>query len=337
MKRINGYLVAALIACQMLFAGNENVGTVSGVQLLLPVGARSVGMSGAVQSTVSGLEAAYWNPAGVAKVKTASFYFNQMNYIADIKVNNIAGAYAIDGIGTFGAHVQFLDFGDIEQTTTDMPDGTGITYSPDFLVGGISFARAITDKVNAGVTLKYVYEGIMETSASAFAFDIGVQYKFNNGLRFGISMKNIGTKMLYDGDNLEQQIRIDGSSPSSDNGYARYSTLEFGLPTTFALGMSYDYSIDRENLVTLAGDFVHQNEGDSEYYLGAEYSYDRMFYLRAGYNATKFINEDILFGFTAGGAVNIVMGGTKFEIGYAFRSVENYFDHNNMFTIALDI
>ncbi len=60
------------------------------------------------------------------------------------------------------------------------PDGTGSTYSPSFLMVGLTYSKVITDRISVGTNAKLISEKIQNTSANGFAIDVGVQYKFNS-------------------------------------------------------------------------------------------------------------------------------------------------------------
>ncbi|MFQ5582960.1 MAG: hypothetical protein ACE5GL_00820 [Calditrichia bacterium] len=151
-----------LFSLYVVNAGDlSRLGTTSGTQLLIPIGARAISMGGAPLGSVSGAEAIYWNPAGIALGKKSEVLFNTMSYIADIDVNYVALVYDGGKIGSFGLHIKSLNFGEIEETTEALPDGTGNNYSPTFIVTGLTYSRLLTNRITAGVTAKLVYESIM--------------------------------------------------------------------------------------------------------------------------------------------------------------------------------
>ncbi len=157
------------------YAGDvSRIGTTSGSQLLIPVGAKSIALGSSVVSSVTGAEAMYYNPGGVARSSKSEFLFSNMTYIADIDVSYIAGVFNGQDIGSFGFSVKSIDFGDIEETTEDYPDGTGNTYSPTYIVAGLTYSRVLIERISAGVTMKYIHEGIMQTSSNTMALDLGV-------------------------------------------------------------------------------------------------------------------------------------------------------------------
>ncbi|MCK4894995.1 MAG: PorV/PorQ family protein, partial [Calditrichia bacterium] len=185
-------LILLLSSFLLLQAGDvSRLGTTSGTQLLIPVGARSLAMGGAPLGIISGAEATFWNPAGISASPKSEVLFNNMQYIADIDVNYLSLTFNGGNIGAFGLDIKSLSFGRIDETTELLPNGTGNTYTPTFVVSGLTYARRLTDRITAGVTGKVVYESIMETSASTLALDMGVQYTFGQKLFFGVVMKNV--------------------------------------------------------------------------------------------------------------------------------------------------
>ncbi len=322
-----------------LFAGDlSKVGTVGGTQLLIPIGAKSIASGGAVVANVTGAEAIYWNPAGIVKVNNAEVMFNNMNYIADIELNYLAAVLSMNAMGTLGFSLQSLNFGDIEETTVELPDGTGRVYSPTFVVASLSYGRYLTDRVIFGATGKYIFESIMQTKASTLAFDLGIQYKFKEGLYLGVTMKNVGGKLRYDGRNLENQYPLPGKDIDVDEGYFRSIALPVDLPSLFSFGIAYERPIGEKNNIRLSSSFSNLNEGSDVLYGGIEYSFNNMFFLRGGYSRdVQTPMEDQLFGFTLGAGMVYNVGGFNIKLDYAFRQITQYFNPNNIFTLKIEL
>ncbi|UCF65629.1 MAG: PorV/PorQ family protein [bacterium] len=338
MKKFIILFVILLCSSFQIYAGDvSKIGTVSGTELLIPVGARSIALGGAVLSDVKGAEAIYWNPAGVAYSQKSEITFSNMSYIADIDVNYIAGTIRAGVVGTFGLHLKFLSFGDIEETTVNAPEGTGNTYSPSFSTFGLTFGRMLTDRITAGVTAKYIYEGIMQTSASTFAFDMGIQYAFNNNLRMGVTLLNLGGKLSFDGRNLEQPFQIPNAPPTAEDGYFRATPLSSNIPSTFSFGFSYSANINEMNGLRLTGAFSNFNESSDQLFGGMEYGFRQMFFLRGGYAYNVQESSDAIFGYSLGAGFHFPIGGFEFTLDYAFRDVTDYFDANNVFSITFGL
>jgi len=340
MKRINKLLTlgfALLFAATSMQAGDlDRIGTTSGSQLLIPVGARSIALGGAPLATINGAEAIYWNPAGIAGGTNSEFMFNNMQYIANIDVNYLAAVFNGGNIGSFGFHISSMDFGDIERTTEDSPDGTGDFWSPTFVVAGFSYSRLLTDRIQAGITGKYVYESIIDASAGAFAIDMGVQYNFGKNLQLGVTMKNVGTKMRYSGTSLEQTFLVNSPNPDRDDGFFSSVAIESDIPSLFGFGMSYNVNVNEENSFVLSGAFSNYNDASDRIFSGVEYNFREMFYLRGGYNYEAQVDAaDQLFGATFGAGVNWSLGTFGFAADYAYQQVNDYFDSGNIFTVKL--
>lgn len=329
-------LILSVFSLTAVYAGDlDRVGTVSGVQLLIPVGARSIALGGASVSNVTGAEALYWNPAGLAYSPRAEFMFNNMQYIADIDVNYLAVTFNGKSIGSFGIDIKNLNFGDIEETTEDFPDGTGVTYSPTFVVFGVSYARLLTDRIAAGVTAKFIHENVMQTGASSMAIDLGVQYSFGNNLRLGVTMQNVGTKMQYDGRDLEEARPISGGSLITDNGYYKGVALKSDIPSLFAFGLNYTVNVNEENNFVVSGAFTNFNDASDLLYGGVEYGFKNLFFLRGGYNYEVQSGSDQIFGASFGAGLSYPLGSFNFGLDYAWRQLTDYFESNHIFTIKL--
>ncbi|RMI02415.1 MAG: hypothetical protein D6681_10470 [Calditrichaeota bacterium] len=329
-------VLMALVVFTGLYAGDLNrVGTTSGVQLLIPVGARSIALGGASLGTITGAEAVFWNPAGVARSRQAEMMVNHMRYIADINMNYLALTYNGRNIGAFAFHIKSFDFGDIEQTTEEQPDGTGITYSPTFIVAGLSYSRLLTDRIAAGVTAKYIYEGVLQTSAATFAFDLGVQYSFGNNFRIGVVMKNVGGKMRYEGANLEKQFPLPSTSLQRDTGPFRGVALRSDIPSVFSFGGAYTANINEENSLVLSAAFSNFNDSSDQLYGGVEYAFKDFFFLRGGYAYESQNADDQIFGAAFGAGIKAPLGNFEFSFDYAFRQVTDFFDSNNIFTLKI--
>jgi opacity protein-like surface antigen len=338
MKRKLFTSVWLLFSLQVLIAGDlDRLGTTSGTQLIIPVGARSLAMGGGPIGNIAGAEAIFWNPAGIPLTGKSEVLFNYMRYIADIDVNYLALVFNGGSIGAFGLHIKSLSFGDIVETTEALPDGTGNTYSPTFIITGLTYSRLLTDRITAGVTGKVLYESIMETSASALALDFGVQYAFNNNLSVGVTMKNVGSKMQYRGRNLERQYEQPSSNLISDDGYFEGIPLTSDIPSTFSIGATYVREIGEENSVLLNGTFTNNNTFSDVLFGGIEYTFKNLFFLRGGYSYQAQNSRNSVFGISAGAGIKYPVGSFDFTLDYAFRQITDYFNNSNIFTVKIGL
>lgn len=340
-KYINIFVIILLLSCITgVFAGPKNkYGLSSATELLIPVGSVSTALGGSNLATVTGLDAIHWNPSGLATLngKTGEVMFSNQIYIADINVNYFAGAYKLPNVGTFAISLKALSFGDIPITTINNPEGTGETYSPTYLVGGLSYAREMTDRISFGTTAKIIYNKITNETASGFAFDFGLTYNVTgSGLRFGVALKNLGPSMKFSGQDLEQFFQPPGTPSGTQSEPRTIELADFELPTALSLGLSYDFKLDKTNNLMLHGTFQNNSFATDDYNLGVEYNYNKLIYLRGGYQFTNDNQDDRLFTGPSFGAGFNYAASSNFNIGfdYAYR-VTDKFSANQFFTINL--
>ncbi|MGE5431128.1 MAG: PorV/PorQ family protein [Syntrophomonadaceae bacterium] len=340
LKYISLMLLLLLATADLLYAGGgRRNGTGGASELLIPVGVRGIGLSGANTSTTTGIEALYWNPAGIARTeKVAEATFSYMKYIADMGVTYGAVEANIGGFGALAFSVKSLSFGDIPVTTTQSPDGTGQTFNPQFLTVGLSYARALSDRVAVGITGNMIMETISQVSATGFAFNVGIMYENLGdltGLSLGVSIKNLGPQMTFDGPGLYTQ--------ATSSAYVRSSQLykveaaSFELPSTLEFGLAYRPVLDAQNSFLVATTFTNNNFSGDVYRVGAEYMFNNLIALRGGYAYTPESQETgNIWGFTAGAGLNYdIGGGTEVKVDYAYRHVKTSFDANHVFSVGL--
>jgi hypothetical protein len=319
-------------------------GTAGAVELLIPVGSRGTGLGGNVSSTIQGIEAMYWNPAGLAvSPAAAEVMVSHFRYIADVNVNYVAGA-ARFGFGSVGVSVKTLDFGEIPVTTELQTEGTGETLNPSFVTIGLAFSRKMTDRITFGATAKIISEKMLSTSASGLAFDFGLQYATAlKGLKLGVVLKNLGPNMRFDGSDLETRTPPADTEPGTRNRNFRIPLAAFELPSTLELGISYDLGFGENSSLTVASNFMNHNFGLDQYGVSAEYVLNQTIFLRGGYaiafdpetSSFESQNDSYLYGPSFGAGVRLKLG-ESMDLGldYAYRTTE-LFDDNQWFTLTL--
>jgi len=294
--------------------------TVAGF-LSIEAGARPVGMGGAYVAIAEGPVSMFWNPAGIANTVGTSAVFNHSKWLLDINYN-FAGLTATMGpYGTIGVNAVFLSMDDMQITTIDQPDGVENGYfSAGSYALGLSYAKNLTDRFSIGFNAKYIDEYIWNSKAAGVAFDIGTLFITQfNGLKIGMSISNYGTKMQMTGKEMLVQHDIDefqhGNNPNIN---ANLSTDKFDLPLMFRVGVSMDVLKGRGNSnLILALDALHPNNNAESVNVGAEYVFNRMFALRAGYN-TLFLPDDES-GLSLGAGFTYELGSVVMSLDYSYR------------------
>lgn len=320
-------LAILIVTSGMALAGSDNRrGTGGASELKLPVGARGVALADSYLGSVSGVEALFYNPAGLAGSETKTeVMFSHTRYVADMNINYFAVGQQLGGFGMLGISVKVLDIGDIPFTSESAPDGTGEIISPTFGTLGLTYARKMTDRVNFGGTVTYIAERVMQTTAAGVAFDFGFQYDTDRrGVRIGMAMKNFGPNNEFTGSDFERVQHVQGDNPQASGRSLSLSSASFELPSSFQFGISYPMVRGPQHSLTLHGLFLNNSLAVDEGRVGAEYLYKKDFALRAGYKITS--DNDALSVFSYGAGIRAPLGGTNLWVEYAGQAVRHFFD-----------
>jgi opacity protein-like surface antigen len=336
MKKILLLFLVILLAASVYAGDVARKGTTGAEQLLIPVGARGIATGGSFLANVSGLESIYYNPAGLDVTQRTEAMFSYVSYLADINVSYFAVGTSLGDFGSIGIDLKTLDFGDIPVTTVQFPDGDGTTYSPTYLTLGFTYSKVLTDRISIGTNLKLITEDIQNTSASGFAVDAGVQYRFSESLSLAAVVKNIGTNMEYSGTDLNVNTGIPGTVPGAQDGVYQVVAESFQIPSYFQLALTYNLNLNEKNSLLFGGAYTANNSLEDIANFGLEYGFMNIFFVRGGYNYLMENSSDYIYGLTFGAGIDYQLGGdVGFAFDYAFRDVKEFPSANHIFTVKL--
>ncbi|MCX6120923.1 MAG: PorV/PorQ family protein [Ignavibacteriales bacterium] len=332
-------MVTALFAVPSAVKAQDRAGTSAAPELLIPLGAKEVAVSGASISTVTGVNAIYWNPAGLDFGSGTSALFAYRSYIGEIGVNYLALGTKFSGLGSLGLTLRTFSFGDIDVTTEDQTEGTGEVFSPTFFTLGLTYSKLLTENVGIGVTMNIVNESFARVSSSGIAMDVGVQYQNLAGLQglsIGVCVKNIGTAMQYGGSGLW----VAADDPTSHRGLTQYKVeaASYQMPTIIQIGLGYTMMLTDKNGVLLSAAFENDNYGIDKYRVGAEISFLKSLFLRGGYlySTNMFGTKSIFQNATLGIGIDLQeYAGIPIGIDYAYVPVQ-YFDANHLIDVHIE-
>lgn len=332
-------IIILLAFASFNYAGDPaRKGTTGAEQLLVPVGAQGIATGGALLANLKGLESIYYNPAGLDYNSNAEAMFNYMSYLADINVSYFAVSAKVEGIGSFALSIKSFDVGDIAVTTNDFPDGTGAKYKPSFVTLGLTYSKIVTDRISVGANFKLISESIDNSNANGFALDVGVQYRFNEQLGLGVSVKNIGTNMRYSGGLLQGYTNVPGTIPGAKTGVFEIVSEEFQIPSYFEMSIAYDYVFNAQNNLLVGSTYTANNALEDIINLGGEYSFMKTFFVRGGYRMFTENNGNTPFGFTAGAGVKYdVLPNVGVCFDYAYQDIKEFPTSNHIFTLKLEL
>jgi len=249
--------------------------------LLLPVGAQGVAL-GRAMTAVEGEEAAFWNPAGLDGVTRSRVVVFRGDQVAGT-ATAVSLLFAGSNTGTLGASYLLLDVGDLDQTD-EQGNVTG-TISVRNHLGVLSAAATLVPGLTLGVNFKVIQFRLScrgdcqdaGTTATTYAFDIGILEKPVDRLRIGAMLAHVGPKL--------QVLNVDQADP---------------LPARVRVAVAYDVIdifTEREEFggwVTVEVQDRLRKLGTPSLYLGTEFTAEAeeaALALRAGYVFSDPLNK----------------------------------------------
>ncbi|PAU95856.1 hypothetical protein CK503_02015 [Aliifodinibius salipaludis] len=305
-------------ALLFLLAGlsHAQVGITSVPFLQIEPDSRAAGMGNTGVAIADNASAVFWNPAGLAFQKGNQINFTHSEWLpqfnADLFYDYLGGKYYVEGIGTFGGHVTFLNLG--EQLRTDETGLEQGRFNSYELAAGLSYGLKLNENWSLGSGFRFIYSSLADgrvsqqriNPGSSVGVDLAAMYKSNNfkfigndaNVNAGLNISNIGPGVNYT-DNAQKDP----------------------LPTIFRIGWAFNTNLDNDGIhkLTIANDISKvmarldsddkpkgvinslfsswgsftRNTGTGEvtlslpqqlmYAVGTEYWYNDLFAVRGGY------------------------------------------------------
>ncbi len=332
-----------LLIVQIILAGQGSAGA-----KFLQINATTRGSAngGTLVARPGLIDALSYNPATAATLTGANSIIHHSDYFVGMSFDYMSFAYNMPAIGTISMGLLGLLSGDIEETTELEPLGTGRTFTANDFAGFLSFARSMTDKFSGGGTIKYVMQNIDKLTASGIAFDMGAIYNVGlfYDLTIGFSIKNFGGDMNYEGENLQEKIKLSDNIFEEEDVRIEVVSDKYSLPISFDLGSSVTIPVrGKDKLISSVA--VHNIADQAEFLsIGLEYNLGELMYFVLGHgnlngmfnnNATELELNGNMRGFTGGFGVNLrPVFNTRSWLSYSFED-HKYFAPIHSFEITL--
>ncbi|NBC18894.1 MAG: PorV/PorQ family protein [Bacteroidetes bacterium] len=329
------YLRRTLTLCLLLLLtvgadamAQSRVGTTAGTFLTLGAGARGSALGHAYTAQATGADALFWNPGGAARAydgrHRGSVFLTHHEWLADINYNAAGLTIPITASGVLGISVTLVDYGRVDVTTEDLPEGTGETFSASDLAFGLTYAQPLTESFYIGGTVKLVRQDIWDMHASTAAFDLGfvLETQYLNGMRLAASIQNFGGKLQMEGVNARVFVDPDEArSGNNENIPARYKTDGWDLPLSFRLGVALP-AVQRGNFELLAlADAQQTNDNDLNSDLGARARYrigSVNLAARAGYKDLMLSEGQVDSHWSFGAGMDLEVSGLRVGFDFAY-------------------
>ncbi|MBW6513453.1 MAG: PorV/PorQ family protein [Candidatus Syntrophosphaera sp.] len=225
---------------------NDNAGTTGFAALKTVHSARAIAMGQSLAGEARNPDGIHFNPAAILGIQNKEVGSTYTNSFLDTQGGQLQLLYPKHKFTAWGFALKYLDMGSFDRTEIDQ-NGDLIDMEETFgafnLIASASLAKYISDALDAGGTLKVVYDQIDDSSAIAALIDLGIiHHPDNEKVKVGVSLRNLGAQLTY----------------YSDGKYKEK------LPFTIAAGLSYQFNpklfssleigkADGEDIVAKAG------------------------------------------------------------------------------------
>lgn len=281
MMRFSKNVVTTILIVVLAFVGGanraESSGKYAGDFLALGTGARALGMGSAFVVVTDGAASSYYNPAGLARLKTKEINFMHSEQFAGlINYNTVSVASPMTDRVSMGITLLHSGIGNIKYTRLvdpskpmgedNRPEVASREDATDYALY-VSSAKQVTDRLGIGGSVKIIRRSIGPDTAFGYGIDLGAQYRISDNWRIGAALRDAtGTTVAWDGRSndriaaiLDAGVSFTGEAPWVGGGYfVTGSMLFFGdSPDTKGLSTMYlggEYHI---------GDFLAFRAGSS--------------------------------------------------------------------------
>ncbi len=238
--------------------------------LLIPLGARNIGLGGAMAGARGDVEGTLWNPASIAAIDEWAVFFHGSNDFGT-STNAAGGVFGWNDMRV-GISILALDLGTIEgRDEFNQPIGN---VEVDNTVAILTIAKTISGVIEVGGSYKFIRIGGScpgcggaEPDATGHAFDAAVIVRppGTDRLHLGLVVSNIGPDVAFSSggqkDALPSRIRLGAEAELLRGSESRPVDL-----------------VVRADVRQVLTEF-----DDLDVFAGVEVGYAHLAYLRAGY------------------------------------------------------
>lgn len=163
--------------------------------LRVETGAKASSLAGAFDTYTDDPNAMFYNPASLSTITNNKVSAGFGKYLLDMNFGTLAYAQKYKDIGWFGIGVKYFDYGSFDRAD-ESGTPTGETFNANDLMVSVGYGNFIYERINYGITVKYIYSGIAEYKSSAIAMDFGMQYHMpESQLSLSFGVNNLGAQL----------------------------------------------------------------------------------------------------------------------------------------------
>jgi hypothetical protein len=295
---------------------------VSGVpSLIIAPDARAGGMGDVGAATFPSVASQHWNPSKYVFMESqAGLQFSYTPWLSrlvdDINLFYLVGYWKPDDLQAFSASLRYFSLGDV--MLTDPFGGEIFPARPNEFAVDVAYSRKLSDVFSASALFRFIYSDL--TNGAKYAANSERMYP---GIAFAADVSAYYRQPIQmPADDAYLSVGLNLSNLGSKISHTKGETSIF-IPANLRLGVSFDYPIDSYNRISISGDLnkamvptrktkdgsllteaeytdmsslkgIFTSFSDSPlgmkgelqeimWSVGLEYSYNKQFFVRAGY------------------------------------------------------
>jgi len=252
------------LALGLAMPAHAQLGESTALFLRIEPDSRSAGMGNAGVAVADNANAMFWNPAGLAFQRNTQVGITHANWLpqfdAGLFYEYLVGTYHVEGVGTFGGNVTFLNLGEIEiRNAEGQSQGTYNSYE---MAVGVSYGYQVSERLGLGTSLRGIYsklspsDGDISGTASTLAGDLSVLYRT-------APFTLMGSKTTFS----------TGANLANMGGRMKYNKDKQALPMNLRFGYAFTFDFDEYNSLTFANDFNKELVNVDQRVSGGDTSY----------------------------------------------------------------
>ena len=335
--------------------------------------ARGGGLGDVGAATDPDVNSQYWNPAkypfNISRAGVALNFTPWLrSLVNDMNLAYLVGYYRIGDYSAVSASLRYFNLGEVYTSQAD----NAMTINPYEMSVDVAYSLMLSEKFSLSAAVRWIYSDMRfdntedNSPASAFAADIAAYYQnyVNIGQRecqlgIGLNISNIGSKITFSGEEysrfLPANMRLGASLMIPLDEYNKLTIAadanKYLVPTIPVQeegedNADYEDRVHREynDISSISGIFKSFSDapgGFSEelkeinYGVGAEYTYNDKFALRAGYHHESASKGNRKY-FTVGGGFK--MNVFSLDAAYVIATAKsNPLDQTLRFTLSFDM
>lgn len=291
--------------------------------------------------------------------------------VSDMDLAYLAGYYRIGDYSAISGSLRYFSLGEVF-LSSDMAGSYDMSIRPYEMSFDVAYSMMLSEKFSIGAAVRWIYSDLTydytedTTPGSAFGADISWYYQdyMFLGARecqigLGMNVSNIGSKIRFGGSNYSEfiptNLRLGASLIIPVNEYNRFAISADAnklLVPTYPRKMEgettseYETRVEKEyyDVSSIAGIFKSFNDAPNgfkeelqeiQWSVGAEYTYNDQFAIRAGYHH-EAENKGNRKYFTLGAGFR--MSAFNLDVGYVIATAKsNPLDQTLRFTLGFDM